>query len=350
MSEKGNKIISLKFNHSNTLLYISTTQGFRILRIEDFKVISRRDRILSVNFIGGFKLIHPLHDSQKIALSGSPENSSFSSSTLVIWDEYQGTFLKTFEYPSKILNLSSRRSTLIVVLQSSIHLLRTSSFEEFLTLPTSENLFGCCGLSKENQLILAYPSPSKGTVNLQNIEEGSTRFLKIHENSILILTINDQGTLGASASELGTVIRVFNVSTLEILNELRRGSTSALITSLTFSTSSKYLASCSNKQTVHIWNIQNDPIKTSWLPSFLTYSKSDFQVKLFPEIFWTCEFSQMGASLCFTDDQKVYIAGLDGKIICYELVNEELNEKSSSWFLDFEEDLEDDESEWTCLE
>lgn len=351
MSEKGNKIISLRFNHSNTLLYISTTQGFRVYRLEDSKIISRRDRILSINFIGGFNFAVPLCDSQKVGLVGSPENPKFPLNVLNIWDEYQAKFLKNIDFHEQIVNLAVRRNVIAVVLISSVQLVDTAKFEVIEKIEKQENALGCFAMSKDGPIVLAFPGSHQGDVVVRNLGDGSYTEKKVHENSITCLSLNNLGTIGASASEYGTIIRVFTTNSITILQELRRGSLSAQILSLNFSPSSHYLACCSTKKTIHIFNIQNDPTLISpWLPKMFQLSKSQLQISLNPDISWTCEYSQPGASICFTEDECVYVAGLDGKVTCYELSNEQLTLKSSNWYLDFEEELVEDECEWTSLE
>ena len=48
--EIGNRILFYTFNQTNTFLYIATTRGFRIIRLEDNKITSKRDRESDINF------------------------------------------------------------------------------------------------------------------------------------------------------------------------------------------------------------------------------------------------------------------------------------------------------------
>ena len=63
----------------------------------------------------------------------------------------------------------------------------------------------------------------------------------------------------ATATEKGTVIRVFNANDGTRLHELRRGlKRTASISSLSFSIDSVYLICSSNTETVHIFKIGDD--------------------------------------------------------------------------------------------
>ena len=67
--------------------------------------------------------------------------------------------------------------------------------------------------------------------------------------------MNRTGTLIASASETGTLIRIHSTSTTALLVEFRRGLDRAMITSMKFSPNDTKLAVLSDKNTLHVFNI-----------------------------------------------------------------------------------------------
>lgn len=78
-----------------------------------------------------------------------------------------------------------------------------------------------------------------------------------HESSLAALAFSPAGTEVATASEKGTVIRVFSVLDGSKLFEFRRGVKRCVsIASLSFSTCSKYLCCSSNTETVHIFALE----------------------------------------------------------------------------------------------
>mmetsp|Transcript_16257 Transcript_16257/g.16181 ORF Transcript_16257/g.16181 Transcript_16257/m.16181 type:complete len:95 (+) Transcript_16257:476-760(+) len=91
-----------------------------------------------------------------------------------------------------------------------------------------------------------------GYIKITNFETRETKQALIHENPVVHLSLDYSGTYGASASEQGTIIRVFDCNTLEVLHELRRGTNPALISSITFSPENKYLIATSNRFTIHL--------------------------------------------------------------------------------------------------
>ena len=174
----------------------------------------------------------------------------------------------------------------------------------------------------------------------------------MHANPILCVSISNNGKIGASSSEYGTVIRVFSCDTLTVLHELRRGTISAHISSLVFSHDAGFLIAASNKATIHIWNLDilSAP-QSSWLlPSYFQYQRSYFKLRIQPELNWTSEFtSQNGPSLCITEENMLYVAHLDGNLYAYEINNEPILRKTAS-YMDFEEEFIEEEHQWTSLE
>ena len=76
-----------------------------------------------------------------------------------------------------------------------------------------------------------------------------------HESKIAYLALNSDGSLLATASEYGTLIRIFRTDKGEFLHELRRGKEKAEIYSISFNSSSKLLACCSGRKTIHIFSL-----------------------------------------------------------------------------------------------
>lgn len=353
MSEIGNRILSLKYNNANTLLYVSTTQGFRIVNLEQFKIISRRDRLSSINFQGGFKIILPLQDAQKILLVGTRSNEKFKENSFHIWDDYHAKIMKSFEFNSDIKNIYVRSDCIAVFLESSVTLYNTTSWKTLVNIDNTINPHGVGAMNQQGNLLILLPGNINGQVRLENITEQKSLTSSMHENPINCLALNINGTFGASSSEYGTVIRIFSCENLQVLHELRRGTISAKISSLCFNKNSDILVAASNKSTIHIWNLDVlSSQKPSWmLPSYFQYQRSYCKVRIIPEILWVCdETAQIGPCVCITDDNFLYIAHLDGNIYVYQVSSCEPVNKALFCFLDFEEEFVEDEHEWTSLE
>lgn len=66
-----------------------------------------------------------------------------------------------------------------------------------------------------------------------------------------------EGTILATASDKGTLIRIFSTEDGGALCELRRGSDKAEIFSITFDKFTRWLACSSGKGTIHIFTVPN---------------------------------------------------------------------------------------------
>lgn len=82
--------------------------------------------------------------------------------------------------------------------------------------------------------------------------------ISAHESPLAAMAISHQGNRIATASERGTVIRVFNITDGTKLYEFRRGVKRCVsICSLAFSIDGLYLCSSSNTETVHVFKLDD---------------------------------------------------------------------------------------------
>lgn len=77
-----------------------------------------------------------------------------------------------------------------------------------------------------------------------------------HDSQISALAVNSMGTLIASGSEKGTIIRIFSAEDGSTLQELRRGTGKASINDLVFHPNLNLLACSSNKTSIHLFEIK----------------------------------------------------------------------------------------------
>ncbi|AET39030.1 phosphoinositide binding protein ATG18 Ecym_3559 [Eremothecium cymbalariae DBVPG len=89
--------------------------------------------------------------------------------------------------------------------------------------------------------------------NLQTLQP--TMVIEAHKGEIAALSLSKDGTLLATASEKGTIIRVFSVETCAKVYQFRRGTYATRIYSLSFSDDNELLAASSSNKTVHIFKL-----------------------------------------------------------------------------------------------
>lgn len=83
-----------------------------------------------------------------------------------------------------------------------------------------------------------------------------TSVIQAHKKDLGALSVNPDGTLIASASQKGTVIKIFGADGGDTLQTLRRGSGNAVINDIVFHPTLHIIACTSNKTSIHIFEIK----------------------------------------------------------------------------------------------
>ena len=119
---------------------------------------------------------------------------------------------------------------------------------------------GLCALSIDNdKSYLAYPGSSQvGEVQIfDTINLRAVTMIPAHDSPLASIAFDSSGSKLATASEKGTVIRVFTIPNGKRVFEFRRGvRRNAAIYSLSFSPDSQYLSASSNLETIHIFRLE----------------------------------------------------------------------------------------------
>jgi autophagy-related protein 18 len=217
-------------------------------------------------------------------------------------------------FPSSILAVKLNRKSLVIVLEMEIYVYDISNMRLLHVIETTPNPEGTskkkkkvlryhpltrifynlaiCALSPSaDSSYLAYPSPVPSPMSLATAANGtpappnptattavassstssqhqsgdvllfSTRTLTVanviqaHKSPLSFLSINSTGSLLATSSDKGTVIRVWSIPGAEKLYQFRRGTREAKIYSMNFNLVSTLLAVSSVHDTVHIFKL-----------------------------------------------------------------------------------------------
>ena len=183
-------------------------------------------------------------------------------------------------FPSSILAVKMNRKTLVIVLEAEIYIYDISNMRLQHVIETTPNPEAIVALSPSaDNSYLAYPSPvpapapipiSPQTPPAQSTSTGAasgdvllfstksltvSQIIRAHKAPISALALNSTGTLLATASDKGTVIRVWGVPGAEKLYQFRRGTREARIYSLNFNVVGTLLAVSSAHDTVHIFKL-----------------------------------------------------------------------------------------------
>ncbi|POY75071.1 hypothetical protein BMF94_1700 [Rhodotorula taiwanensis] len=259
-------LLCVSFNQDSTCIATGTRKGYTITNCEPFgKVYGRSD--------GATSIVEMLFCTSLVALVGAGDRPASSTRRLQIVNTKRQSTICELTFPTTILAVKLNRRRLVVVLEERIYVYDISNMKLLHEIETSPNPNAICALapSSENSY-LAYPSPlpspatpfqtsspetkQSGDVLLFDaVSLSVTNIVQAHKSPVAFVALNAAGTMLATASDKGTVIRVFSIPNGDRLHEFRRGSYPAKIYSISFNAASTLLCVSSDTETVHIFRL-----------------------------------------------------------------------------------------------
>uniref|UniRef100_A0A7S2CSM6 WD repeat domain phosphoinositide-interacting protein 3 n=1 Tax=Octactis speculum TaxID=3111310 RepID=A0A7S2CSM6_9STRA len=249
----SNELLYVGFNQDSGCFACGMDNGFRIYNCEPFKETFRR----AFNQKGGIGIVEMLFRTNLLALVGGGRNPKFPNNIVKIWDDHQNRAIGELMFRSEVKAVKLRRDRVVVVLLHKIYVYRFTDLKLLDQIPTLKNPRGLIALCPDSaHVVLACPGVTKGHVRVQLYDIEKSHLIPAHESELAQIALNLKGTLLATASDKGTLIRVFDTSTGTIQQELRRGMDRAVIYCLTFNNTSEFLACSSDKGTAHIFSLE----------------------------------------------------------------------------------------------
>ncbi|WVQ96046.1 hypothetical protein IAU59_003146 [Kwoniella sp. CBS 9459] len=266
-------LLCCNFNQDFSCIAVGHKKGYTILNCDPFgKVHSKNDQ-------GATGIVEMLFCTSLVALVGAADTQpSNSPRKLQIVNTKRQSTICELIFPTSVLAVKMNRKRLIVVLENEIYIYDISTMKLLHTIETGPNPNAVCALSSSSEhSYLAYPSPapSASAAPLSNsavpapppapttgdvllfdtISLSALNVIQAHKTPIAALALNSTGTMLATASDKGTVVRVFSVPDAKKLWQFRRGSQNARIFSINFNLASSLLAVSSDSSTIHIYKL-----------------------------------------------------------------------------------------------
>ncbi|XP_050542452.1 WD repeat domain phosphoinositide-interacting protein 2 isoform X3 [Daktulosphaira vitifoliae] len=241
----------INFNQDSTSLAVGTKTGYRLYSLSS---VDNLDQIYE-NESEDICIVERLFSSSLVAVV-----SLSSPRKLRVCHFKKGNEICNYSYSNTILGVKLNRARLVVCLEESLYIHNIHDMKVLHTIrDTPPNPAGLCCLSTNSDMCyLAYPgSSTTGEVQIFDaINLQSVSMISAHDSPLAAMAISHQGNRIATASERGTVIRVFNIADGAKLFEFRRGVKRCVnICSLAFSIDGLYLCSSSNTETVHVFKL-----------------------------------------------------------------------------------------------
>uniref|UniRef100_A0A1A7Y776 WD repeat domain, phosphoinositide interacting 1 n=1 Tax=Iconisemion striatum TaxID=60296 RepID=A0A1A7Y776_9TELE len=261
--------ICASFNQDTTSLSVGTKSGYRLFSVTS---VDKLDCIHEGVECPDVYIVERLFSSSLVVVV-----SLSMPRRMNVYHFKKGTEICNYSYSNNILSVKLNRQRLVVCLEESIYIHNIRDMKLLKTLlNTPVNLSGLCALSvNHGNSYLAYPgSATIGEITVYDANNLSmVTLIQAHDSPLAALTFNASGSKLTSASEKGTVIRVFSIPEGQRLFEFRRGMKRYVsISSLSFSADAQFLCASSNTETVHIFKLeQNSPSQDEESPTWSAY-------------------------------------------------------------------------------
>lgn len=190
--------------------------------------------------------------------------------SVLLWSKEDQLGMKHIEFDSKIVEILFNSELLIVMLHTKTYVFKFPSLLCIDQIDTWYNAKGLGAVStddKPKNKLMILPHINIGEIILHFYWMGEVveHTIAAHVTNLSALAVNSSGTLIASASKRGTIIRIFSADGGNCLQELRRGIGEATINDLVFHPSMNILAWGSNHGKVHLFEIKESVDK--WVKS-----------------------------------------------------------------------------------
>lgn len=245
------EVLAVSFNKDASHFVVGLTTGYAVFKTDSCSLASVKDLHAPMALAEMFEVTNFL------AVVGRGQSSHFSSNKVVIWDN--ATNAKALDISllrpvrGVLLGTMLGQKHIVVVLQDSVRLYNFKKKPDFVTqYETTNNSLGLCCMSDR---LLALPGNSAGHVQLVDRATKTINIIPAHTSALRAIQLSQDGELLATASDKGTLIRVWSTKTRAKVAELRRGLDPSTIFHLAFNPSATMLACTSDKSTLHIFDM-----------------------------------------------------------------------------------------------
>ncbi|KAL3239999.1 phosphatidylinositol-3,5-bisphosphate binding protein HSV2 [Nakaseomyces bracarensis] len=277
IKDDSDKFMDVAFNQDESCFSCATNDGFVVYNTYPLSLKLSKSFKSTPERGGGIGHTQMLYRTNYIALIGGGNRPRYSLNRLVVWDDLQQKESISLKFMSVVRKVLLSRVHILVCLENELFIYNFSSNPKLLCPPIKIYPFGSIDfkvVTTNNAKVtglVAYPSAkTTGQLHLADLSKLKanpdnsssvvdnflpTTIIKAHRGPIRLVKINNQGTMVATCSNKGTLIRIFSTHNGTLIREFRRGLDRADIYDMSFSPHGTRLAVVSDKQTLHIFQV-----------------------------------------------------------------------------------------------
>jgi WD40 repeat protein len=177
--------------------------------------------------------------------------------TITVYDWSKNATLLEFDAPEPVMRILAVARMFALISAGGVLLYTYNPPNRCFTFKCLSNHFGPADFAEqEGKFLLAMAGHDIGALQLfvVGLRDKPLIDLEAANHPLSMVRFNQTGTIMATASARGTLIRLFDTKKGGTVGEFRRGSFQADICSISFSPDSRKVAVLSNKGTVHIFD------------------------------------------------------------------------------------------------
>ncbi|GIL90354.1 hypothetical protein Vretimale_18184 [Volvox reticuliferus] len=250
-------VLHISFNQDCTCVALGSQQGVHIYNVDTHKLCYRYA-------IGAVSIVEMLFCTSLVGFVGAGEQPALTPRKLTVMNTSTSRTIQELSYPTSILAVRMNRQRLVVMTSRRVHVYSMSNLACLRAIDTEESPTGCCALTccHEPNLLALPASSATGTVRIYDLAQEGGNVLgevRAHQTPVTLMSWNADGSLLATASAKGTLIRVHRMPSAARSHSFRRGAMSATIQSMAFGPvghSVQLLVASSSHGTIHVFRIE----------------------------------------------------------------------------------------------
>eukprot|EP00035_Acanthoeca_spectabilis_P039115 m.59150 g.59150 ORF g.59150 m.59150 type:complete len:371 (+) comp9446_c0_seq2:381-1493(+) len=292
-SKPGPAVISVDWNEDKSCFALSTEVGFSVWQSDPIAAMCHRD-------IGGMSRVGLFHRTSLLVLVGGGNEPFDSPNKAVFWDDVQCRVVGYVEFRLPILDVQRRKDLMFVATKAKVYTYRMAIVKSELKEPpmllheadAGDNPRGlfCAHYTPMTDVVkLVHPTAGRGHVCVTNfsaaLSDGAPprtskppAMIEAHRHALRFLALAPSGTLLATASTSGTVIKVFDLESGGLQHVLRAQVLSAEIGSLCFNRA-ETLVCGTFETTLHVFQLakpaadKKDQSYAEWVSAYVPLPK-----------------------------------------------------------------------------